>query len=118
MISLLAIWLTSRPSTKQVSFGWHFAKVLGAMISILIIWVLTSGLANEALRSRMKYDFEIDGSIMLIRSSIGFCLDVIMGCLLHQHGHFIKQMDLPIQTLEKLKMTYSNQFLIARKMLQ
>ena len=118
MISLLAIWLTSRPSTKQVSFGWHFAKVLGAMISILIIWVLTSGLANEALRSRMKYDFEIDGSIMMIRSSIGFCLDVIMGCLLHQHGHSHQTNGLANSDPREIENDIWNQFLIARKMLQ
>ena len=27
MISLFSIWLASRPSTQQMSFGWHRAEV-------------------------------------------------------------------------------------------
>ena len=53
----------------------------------MTIRVLTSGLVYEAVQRMMKYDFEVDASIMLMTSSIGICLDIIMGCLIHQHGH-------------------------------
>jgi len=73
MISVFVIWFTSRPSTKQVSFGWHGAKLIGTTISILTIRVLTSGLVYDAVQRMMKYDFEVDASTMVMISSIGIC---------------------------------------------
>ena len=38
MISLLAIWVAARPATKEMSFGWHRAEVIGATVSVLLLW--------------------------------------------------------------------------------
>ena len=87
MISLLAIWLTSKPSTQQMSFGWHRAEVIGGTISILLIWVVTGGLVYEAIRRMIEGEYDVDASVMMITSAIGVCVNIIMGCCLHQHGH-------------------------------
>uniref|UniRef100_A0A1I8IQT5 G_PROTEIN_RECEP_F1_2 domain-containing protein n=1 Tax=Macrostomum lignano TaxID=282301 RepID=A0A1I8IQT5_9PLAT len=41
MISLLAIFLAGRRPSKTYSFGWHRAEVLGALVSVLLIWLVT-----------------------------------------------------------------------------
>jgi len=87
MISLFAIWLASRPSSRNMSFGWHRAEVIGATISVLLIWVITGVLVYAATLRIVNGDFEVDATIMLITSAIGVGVNIIMGCSLHQHGH-------------------------------
>ena len=40
IISLVAIHLSERPPTKKLTYGWHRAEVLGALISVEAIWIL------------------------------------------------------------------------------
>ncbi|XP_052866101.1 proton-coupled zinc antiporter SLC30A2 [Anopheles cruzii] len=87
MISLLALWIAARPSTKRLSFGWYRAEVLGALISVLMIWVVTAILFYMAILRTISRDFELDGEIMLITSGLGILVNVIMGATLHHHGH-------------------------------
>lgn len=41
LISLFALYLSGRPSSQRLNFGWYRAEVIGAMISVYFIWVLT-----------------------------------------------------------------------------
>eukprot|EP00122_Pirum_gemmata_P003685 Pgem_evm1s3335 len=38
LISLFALWLAGRPATSKLTFGYHRAEILGAMISVFMIW--------------------------------------------------------------------------------
>ena len=91
MISLFAIWLASRPSTQRMSFGWHRAEVIGATVSVLLIWVVTGVLVYAAILRVVGGDYEVDATIMLITSTVGVIVNIIMGCSLHQHGHSHKE---------------------------
>uniref|UniRef100_A0A3B3QIZ2 Solute carrier family 30 member 2 n=1 Tax=Paramormyrops kingsleyae TaxID=1676925 RepID=A0A3B3QIZ2_9TELE len=68
LLSLFSLWVASRPATKVMSFGWHRAEVLGALLSVLSIWVVTAVLVSMAVWRLMSQDFHIDGGIMLITS--------------------------------------------------
>lgn len=87
MISLLALYIASRRSTKRMSFGWHRAEVLGALVSVFIIWIVTAVLVYLAVLRTISMDFEVEGGIMLITSFLGIIVNIIMGCTLHGHGH-------------------------------
>eukprot|EP00794_Sanderia_malayensis_P012305 gene12305-13574_t len=88
MISLFAIWLGTRKATKKMSFGWHRAEVMGALLSVLIIWILTGILVYEAVMRLIKGNIKIDAVIMLITSGIGVVINIILGATLHGgHGH-------------------------------
>ncbi|XP_064652137.1 proton-coupled zinc antiporter SLC30A2-like isoform X8 [Lineus longissimus] len=87
MISLLAIYLASRPATKKMSFGWYRAEVMGALVSVLMIWVVTGILVYMAVLRVINEDYEIDAKIMLITAAVGVMFNIVMGCTLHQHGH-------------------------------
>ncbi|XP_063700181.1 proton-coupled zinc antiporter SLC30A2-like [Culicoides brevitarsis] len=88
MISLFAIWVAAKPSTKRLSFGWHRAEVIGALVSVLTIWVVTAILVYLAVLRVVNQDFELEGAPMLITSAFGILVNIIMGMTLHGgHGH-------------------------------
>ena len=68
----MAICLTKKKSTLKYSYGFHRADVLGALASIIIIWVLLIWLLLEAVNRLLNQDLiDVDGNIMLITASIG-----------------------------------------------
>ena len=87
MISLFAIWMAAKPKSQRMSFGWHRAEVLGAITSVLMIWVVTGILLYMAVLRVINQDFEIDATAMLVTSGLGVLVNIIMGASLHQHGH-------------------------------
>ncbi|XP_067621072.1 proton-coupled zinc antiporter SLC30A2 isoform X2 [Eurosta solidaginis] len=86
MISLFAIWIAGRPSTQRMSFGWYRAEVIGAMASVVMIWVITAILVWLAVQRLINRDFEVNAKIMLITSALAILVNLIMGIQL-QHGH-------------------------------
>ncbi|XP_018912388.1 proton-coupled zinc antiporter SLC30A2 isoform X2 [Bemisia tabaci] len=87
MISLFALWVANRPPTQSMPFGWYRAEVIGALTSVLMIWIVTGILVYMAVERIIKKDFEIDAKIMLITSAVGVLVNIIMAFSLHQHGH-------------------------------
>ncbi|XP_047985407.1 zinc transporter 2-like isoform X2 [Leguminivora glycinivorella] len=87
MISLFSIWVASRPATRRMPFGWYRAEVIGALTSVLLIWVVTGILVYLAVQRVIYRQFEIDATVMLITSAVGVLVNLIMGLTLHQHGH-------------------------------
>ncbi|KAL3889952.1 hypothetical protein ACJMK2_002267 [Sinanodonta woodiana] len=87
LISLLAIYLASRPASKKLSFGWSRAEILGALVSILLLWVLTGVLVYMGVERVIDQTYQIDATIMLITAGCGVAFNVIMGLSLHQHSH-------------------------------
>ncbi|XP_068121572.1 proton-coupled zinc antiporter SLC30A2 isoform X2 [Hyperolius riggenbachi] len=87
MISLFALWMSSRPATKKMNFGWHRAEILGALLSVLSIWVVTGVLVYLAVERIISGNYEIEGEAMLITSGCAVAVNIIMGVTLHQTGH-------------------------------
>ncbi|XP_067167533.1 proton-coupled zinc antiporter SLC30A2 isoform X1 [Apteryx mantelli] len=87
MISLFALWVSSRPATKTMSFGWHRAEILGALLSVLSIWVVTGVLVYLAAQRLLSGDYDIEGEAMLVTSACAVAVNVVMGLALHQTGH-------------------------------
>ncbi|KAL3832674.1 hypothetical protein ACJMK2_024296 [Sinanodonta woodiana] len=87
LISLLAIYLASRAASKKLSFGWARAEILGALISVLMLWVLTGVMVYMGVERVINQSYQIDATIMLITASCGVVFNLIMGFSLHQHTH-------------------------------
>ncbi len=77
MISLFALWVGSRPATRNMPFGWYRAEVLGALTSVLMIWVVTGILLYIAVQRVIDQNFEIESQYMLITSVFGVCVNVV-----------------------------------------
>merc|ERR1711971_846683 len=67
-ISLITIWLARRSSTERMSFGWHRAEVLRAILSVLRSWVIIGLLVYMSMLRVISMEFEIDTMVMMITS--------------------------------------------------
>jgi Co/Zn/Cd efflux system component len=60
-----------------MSFGFHRAEVIGALVSVLMIWVVTAVLFYIAILRTFHHDFEINSSLMLITSAFGIVVNIV-----------------------------------------
>uniref|UniRef100_A0A8B9QT97 Proton-coupled zinc antiporter SLC30A8 n=1 Tax=Anas platyrhynchos TaxID=8839 RepID=A0A8B9QT97_ANAPL len=77
LISLVSLWLASKPSTKQLTFGWHRAEILGALMSMVIIWMVTGVLTYLASMRLLHPDYDIDATVMLITSACAMLANIL-----------------------------------------
>ena len=86
LISIFALWLATRAPTSRLSFGFHRAEILGALISVIMIWLLTGILVYEAVQ-RIREPEDVNGKYMFIVASCGLGVNLLMGFILYQSGH-------------------------------
>lgn len=86
LISIFALWLAKKEPTSRLSFGFHRAEILGALVSVVLIWILTGVLVYEA-SYRIMHPEDVDGKVMFIVASAGLGVNLLMGLVLHQSGH-------------------------------
>lgn len=61
----------------RLSFGWYRAEVIGALTSVLMIWVVTAILFYLAVIRTIERNFELDGKVMLITSGLGILVNIM-----------------------------------------
>lgn len=81
LISMLALFIATRPANRALTYGYHRSEVVGALSSILIIWVLTAWLITEAI-DRIFHPQEIIGLIMMAIAACGLMFNIIMSKVL------------------------------------
>lgn len=69
-LSLFALWVARRPSTRSMSFGYYRAEILGALVSGLLIWLIAGGLVYEAIQ-RLRSPPEVEGRLVFVIATIG-----------------------------------------------
>ncbi len=77
LISLFSLYLASRPTSRRMSFGWHRAEVLGAFITVLLIWIVTGVLVYIAIERIINKEYNIEATIMLITAVIGISVNIL-----------------------------------------
>jgi solute carrier family 30 (zinc transporter), member 2 len=60
-----------------MSFGFHRAEVIGALVSVLMIWVVTAVLVYLAVLRTINQDFDLDSEVMLLTSAFGILVNVM-----------------------------------------
>ena len=88
LISIFAIMIGQKPANKIFTFGYHRAEVLGALTSVITIWILTCFLLKEAI-DRIANPTPIDAKIMLITSIFGLFCNLVMMEVLHSVKNYI-----------------------------
>ncbi|NXY90141.1 ZNT2 protein, partial [Alcedo cyanopectus] len=85
------LWVSTYPPTKTMTFGWHRSEMLGALASVLSIWVVTGVLVYLAAARIVSNDYEIEARAMLATSACAVGVNLVMAYILHQsptgHGH-------------------------------
>uniref|UniRef100_A0A3P8SSR7 Probable proton-coupled zinc antiporter SLC30A3 n=1 Tax=Amphiprion percula TaxID=161767 RepID=A0A3P8SSR7_AMPPE len=69
VVSIFSLWISSRPQTQNMTFGWHRAEILGMLLSIVSIWAVTVVLVLSAVQRITDGDYDIDSQIMLLTSA-------------------------------------------------
>lgn len=77
MISLFSIWYASRPATQRMSFGYYRAEVIGALISVMLIYIVTGVLIYCATQRLCTQQYEIQPTYMLITSAFGLIVNIM-----------------------------------------
>jgi zinc transporter 2 len=87
-MSMIALKLSMRPASKELTFGWHRAEIIGTMISIIFLLTMTLWLLYEAVH-RLVDSQEVKGKEMLITAVLGLFFNLIQMKILHQgEGHY------------------------------
>jgi cobalt-zinc-cadmium efflux system protein len=76
LLSLFALWVARRPITLSMSFGYHRAEILGALISGLLIWLISGFLIYEAVM-RMQNPPEVEGPVVFVVATIGLLANIV-----------------------------------------
>ena len=101
LISMFSIWIGQKAHNQNNTFGYHRAEVIGALASILIIWVMVIWLAFEATdRLLWKHDFEIDAEYMMITAFVSLACNIFnlialghLPCMPHKEDNFMDAFD-------------------------
>jgi zinc transporter 2 len=77
LISLLSIWVARKSPTKDMTFGYYRAEVLGAFLSVLTVWLLAAVFAVLAMNRLWKKEYDIDANTMMIVASLGLIVNIV-----------------------------------------
>ncbi|CAM8954026.1 unnamed protein product [Rhodiola kirilowii] len=87
-ISLFSLWAAGWEATPRQSYGFFRIEILGALVSIQMIWLLAGILVYEAIARLIHDTGEVNGSLMFAVSAFGLVVNIGMAFLLgHDHGH-------------------------------
>uniref|UniRef100_A0A7N0T823 Metal tolerance protein 1-like n=1 Tax=Kalanchoe fedtschenkoi TaxID=63787 RepID=A0A7N0T823_KALFE len=87
-ISLFSLWASGWEATPRQSYGFFRIEILGALVSIQIIWLLAGILVYEAIARLIHDTGEVKGFLMFAVSAFGLVVNIGMAVLLgHDHGH-------------------------------
>ncbi|CAI5746798.1 unnamed protein product [Peronospora destructor] len=95
LVSLFAMYLGQFPASATMPFGYHRAEVIGALLSVLLIWILATGLMFTAVRRLIDQGNAdaketVDGKAMFLVAVLGLGINLVLMKILghgHSHGH-------------------------------
>ncbi|CAN1150602.1 Metal tolerance protein B [Linum perenne] len=87
-VSLFTLWVSGWKATSDHSFGFSRLEVLGALLSVQLIWGISGFLIYEAVNRILHKQEEVRGGLMFWISLFGFVINLIMVLWLgHDHSH-------------------------------
>ncbi|CAI5942635.1 unnamed protein product [Closterium sp. NIES-65] len=86
-ISLFALWMAGWEATPRHTFGYHRMEILGALVSMQLIWMITGILLYEAVSRLISQTESVDGRLMFITSAFGVDAGDAIVTLHHSANH-------------------------------
>ncbi|CAK7331410.1 unnamed protein product [Dovyalis caffra] len=87
-ISLFTVWASGWEATSRQSFGYSRLEVLGALLSVQLIWLISGFLIYEAVVRILHKNAGVNGVLMFAIALFGFIINFIMVTWLgHDHSH-------------------------------
>jgi Co/Zn/Cd efflux system component len=75
-MSIVALKISMNPASKELTYGWHRAEIIGTMISVIFLLAITFWLLVEA-SSRVINPQKIDAFSMIITAVAGLFFNFI-----------------------------------------
>lgn len=82
VMSMYALKVSLRPASKELTFGWHRAEIIGTLSSVMFLLTVTVWLLVEAT-NRLINPQEVKGFEMMITAALAIFFNFIMMSLLH-----------------------------------
>jgi len=87
-ISIFCLKLSQKDASKELTYGWHRAEIIGTLVSIIFLVTVTMYLLKEAV-ARVLEPPELEANVMLITAVAGLFFNLIQMQILHQgEGHY------------------------------
>jgi zinc transporter 2 len=86
-IALFAIYASGWEANPRQTFGYYRIEILGALLSIQLIWLITGVLVYEAILRFIHPNENINGLIMFGVACGGLAVNILIMCTLGQEGH-------------------------------
>ncbi|XP_040993981.1 metal tolerance protein B isoform X2 [Juglans microcarpa x Juglans regia] len=87
-ISLFTVWASGWAATSHHSFGYNRLEVLGALLSVQLIWLISGILIYEAIDRILYKNAKVNGMLMFAIAAFGFIINCLMVAWLgHNHDH-------------------------------
>ena len=83
-VSLFALDLMIKKPTMHYTYGFHQAEIIGALVSVMLVWAITGVLLFEAWNRFAKLT-AIDGGLMVSMAAIGLVVNIVMLMTLGHH---------------------------------
>lgn len=83
LLSLFAFWISKRPPSHKLSYGYHRAEIIAALTSGFSTWALSIWLIYEAIH-RLIYPEPVEGPMVLVIACVGFLANLLMMLILHK----------------------------------
>ena len=83
VMSMYALKVSLRPASKEHTFGFHRAEIIGTLSSVMFLLAITLWLMVEAVK-RVITPQPVLGLEMLITACGAFCFNLVQMSLLHQ----------------------------------
>ena len=89
LIAIIAVWISDFPANNLHSFGYHRAGIVGALVSIILVWVLNCFLIYYAIERIMDLSLvSIHAKIMFYISCFGLAVNLSMIYILRSKNCF------------------------------
>ncbi|KAL5062057.1 hypothetical protein RYX36_023794 [Vicia faba] len=77
-ISLFSLWAVGWEATPRQSYEFYRIEILGALVSIQLIWLLVGTIAYEAIDRLITGSKKVDKFIMFLVAAFGLVVNIIM----------------------------------------
>ncbi|KAL3742806.1 hypothetical protein ACJRO7_018160 [Eucalyptus globulus] len=85
-ISLFSLWASGWEATPRQSYGFFRIEILGALVSIQMIWLLAGILVYEAIERLIHDTGEVRGFLMFLVSAFGLLVNIAMALSTMPHS--------------------------------
>ena len=88
-IAVISVWISDFPANNLHSFGYHRAGIIGALTSIILVWVLNCFLVYYAVERMMDLNLvNIHAKLMFYISCFGLVVNIAMIYILRSRSCF------------------------------